>query len=81
MSEAAHGAGTISSNIKGVAEAAQNTSTNVGEAQTATEHLARMANQLRDLVGRFQVGVESPKQPDEDLKMKTKAARLAAAAH
>jgi len=38
-----------------VAEAAQNTSTNVGEAQTATEHLARMANQLREQVGRFQV--------------------------
>jgi uncharacterized coiled-coil protein SlyX len=38
-----------------VAEAAQNTSTNVGEAQTATEHLAKMANQLRDLVGRFKV--------------------------
>jgi len=28
----------IASNIQGVVEAAQNTSTNVGEAQTATEH-------------------------------------------
>ena len=59
VTEAARGASTISSNIQGVAEAAQNTSTNVGEAQTATEHLARMANQLRDLVGRFKVGAES----------------------
>jgi len=49
-----------------VAEAAQNTSTNVGEAQTATEHLARMANQLRDQVGRFRVGAGSPKPPGED---------------
>ena len=56
VSEAARGATTISSNIQGVAEAAQNTSTNVGEAQSATEHLARMATQLRDLVGRFKVG-------------------------
>src|SRR5208337_1539875 len=59
VTEAAQGASTISSNIKGVADAAQSTSTSVGEAQTATEHLARMANQLRDLVGRFKVGAES----------------------
>jgi methyl-accepting chemotaxis protein len=56
VTEAARGAATISSNIQGVAEAAQNTSTNVGESQTATEHLAKMANQLRDLVGQFKVG-------------------------
>jgi methyl-accepting chemotaxis protein len=56
VSEAARGASTISDNIKGVADAAQNTSTNVGEAQVATEHLSRMAIQLRDLVGRFKVG-------------------------
>jgi methyl-accepting chemotaxis protein len=79
VSEAARGATTISSNIKGVADAAQNTSTTVGEAQTATEHLARMANQLRDLVGRFKVGAESAKPPGEDPLMK--AARHAAGAH
>ena len=56
VAEAARGASTISTNIAGVAEAAQSTSTNVGEAQTATEHLARMANQLRGLVGRFRTG-------------------------
>jgi methyl-accepting chemotaxis protein len=56
VTDAARGAATISSNIQGVAEAAQNTSTNVGEAQTATEHLAKMATQLRDLVGQFKVG-------------------------
>jgi len=55
VAEAAKGAATISNNIAGVAEAAQSTSTNVGEAQTAAEHLARMANQLHDLVGQFQV--------------------------
>ena len=78
VTEAARGASTISSNIQGVAEAAQNTSTNVGEAQTATEHLARMANQLRDLVGRFKVGNESSTHQEESPAMK--AARHAAGA-
>ena len=82
VSEAARGATTISSNIQGVAEAAQNTSTNVGEAQTATEHLAKMANQLRDLVGRFKVGAESAKPAGEEPGANTlmKAARHAAGA-
>ena len=62
VTEAAQGASTISSNIKGVAAAAQDTSTNVGEAQTATEHLARMANQLRDQVSRFKVDHPGAKQ-------------------
>ena len=82
VAEAARGAATISSNIQGVAEAAQNTSTNVGEAQTATEHLAKMANQLRDLVGRFKVGAESAKPAGEEPGANTlmKAARHAAGA-
>ncbi len=60
VSEAAHGASTIANNINGVAEAAQNTSTNVGEAQNAAEHLAKMASQLSELVGRFQLGGSRP---------------------
>jgi len=63
--EAAQGAATISHNIKGVAEAAQNTSTNVGEEQTASEHLSRMANQLRDLVGRFKINAAISARQDE----------------
>ena len=55
VSEAAQGAATISTNIAGVARAARDTSSNVSEAQTATEHLAQMANQLRDQVSRFKV--------------------------
>jgi methyl-accepting chemotaxis protein len=65
VSEAARGASTISNNISGVAEAAQSTSTNVGEAQTATDHLARMATQLRDLVGRFKIGARSLTKQEE----------------
>ncbi|MGA7078241.1 MAG: methyl-accepting chemotaxis protein [Terriglobales bacterium] len=77
VTEAAKGAATISSNIQGVAEAAQNTSTNVGEAQTATEHLARIANQLREQVGQFKVGDGGGMKRDEDPLMK--AAKHAAA--
>jgi len=55
VGEAAKGAGEISSNISGVAEAAQSTSNSVNEAQKATEHLAGMSQQLRELVGRFRV--------------------------
>jgi methyl-accepting chemotaxis protein len=55
VTEAANGASTIASNISGVAQAAQDTSTNVGEAQTATQHLASMASELRELVGRFKL--------------------------
>jgi methyl-accepting chemotaxis protein len=74
VAEAARGATTISSNIKGVADAAQNTSTNVGEAHTATEHLSKMANELRDLVGRFNVdGSQSTVAPSR--KARAAAAR------
>jgi methyl-accepting chemotaxis protein len=63
VSEAARGANTIASNIAGVAQAAQDTSTNVTQAQTATEHLAGMANELRELVGRFKVGETQHARP------------------
>ena len=78
VTEAARGASTISENIRGVAEAAQSTSTNVGESQTASEHLARMASQLRELVGNFKVGTPSPKQHDGATAMR--ASRKAAGA-
>jgi methyl-accepting chemotaxis protein len=73
VSEAARGASTISDTIKGVAEAAQSTSTSVGESQTATEHLSRMANQLRDLVGQFKVGDQTAQQQEEGPLMKARA--------
>jgi methyl-accepting chemotaxis protein len=73
VTEAARGAATISTNIDGVARAAQDTSTNVGEAQTATQHLAQMANQLRDQVSRFKVGEETKREEIHSVK-KTRAA-------
>lgn len=70
VTEAARGASTIADNIQGVAEAAQNTSTNVGEAQTATQQLSRLANQLRDMVGRFKIGEERKTNQREVPQMK-----------
>jgi methyl-accepting chemotaxis protein len=78
VTEAARGAATISENIKGVADAAQSTSTNVGESQTASEHLSKMANQLRDLVGQFKVGDDGTRNQRESPS--SKAAGRAAGA-
>ena len=80
VAEAAQGATTIASNIQGVAEAAQNTSTNVGEAQTATEHLAKMANQLRDQVSSFKLEEDSSRPRDGDSSARIQR-KLGAAAH
>lgn len=74
VTEAARGAATISENIHGVAEAAQSTSTSVGEAQTATEHLALTASQLRDLVGRFKVDAGNAQRGNTSAKAAAHAA-------
>lgn len=65
VGEAAKGAGEISQNIAGVAEAAQSTSNSVGESQKATEHLAEMSHQLRQLVGQFKVHAENHPRAEE----------------
>jgi methyl-accepting chemotaxis protein len=53
VSEAARGSGEITKNISGVAEAAQSTTHGVGDSQKAAEQLAKMANEMRELTGRF----------------------------
>jgi methyl-accepting chemotaxis protein len=78
VTEAARGASTISDNIKGVAHAAQDTSNNVTQAQTATEHLAKMANQLRDQVSRFKVDGEGATRWGEGSSIQKKVAGHAA---
>ncbi|MGA7686789.1 MAG: methyl-accepting chemotaxis protein [Terriglobales bacterium] len=75
VSEAARGASTIATNIIGVAQAAQDTSTNVGEAEAASQHLSAMANELRELVGRFKVNAgEAEAETEAKIKTKTAAA-------
>jgi methyl-accepting chemotaxis protein len=77
VGEAAKGASEISQNIAGVAEAAQSTSNSVGESQKATEHLAEMSSQLRQLVGQFKVHAETRTQVEPGRK----AMGAAAGAH
>ena len=78
VGEAAKGAGEISNNIAGVAEAAQSTSNSVAEAQKATEHLAEMAQQLRQLVGQFKVHSDHGKGHTDVARPKARAAGVGA---
>jgi methyl-accepting chemotaxis protein len=53
--EAARGSESITSNISGVAQAAQNTSSSAHESQKAASQLAEMSTQLRGLVEQFKI--------------------------
>jgi methyl-accepting chemotaxis protein len=53
ISDGARGSGEIAKNITAVAQAAQSTSHGARELQKATEELARMSTELRNLVGQF----------------------------
>ena len=53
VSDAARGSGEITKNIAGVAEAAQSTTHGASDSQKAAEQLAKMANEMKELTGRF----------------------------
>jgi len=55
VSEAAHGSGEITSNIAGVAEAAESTSRGASDTQKAAHDLVQMSTQLRGLVEQFKI--------------------------
>jgi methyl-accepting chemotaxis protein len=55
VSEAAHGSGEITSNIAGVAEAAESTTRGAGDTQKAAQLLVETSNRLRQLVEQFKV--------------------------
>lgn len=55
VAEASTGSGEISSNISGVASAAESTTVSVSQTLDAITELARMAAELRTEVGRFQL--------------------------
>jgi hypothetical protein len=54
-SEAARGAGNISANIAGVAQAAEGTSSRAQESQKAAEELASIATQMSSLMRQFKI--------------------------
>jgi methyl-accepting chemotaxis protein len=53
VTDAAGGSLEITKNIAGVAEAAQSTSHGAGDTQKAAHELAKMANELKELTGKF----------------------------
>jgi methyl-accepting chemotaxis protein len=60
VSEAAHGSGEITSNIAGVAEAAQGTTRGATDTQKASQQLVETSNQLRRLVEQFKIKSAGP---------------------
>jgi methyl-accepting chemotaxis protein len=58
VSEAANGSGEITSNIVGVAEAAQSTTRGASDTQKASQRLVEMSTQLRSLVGQFKINAD-----------------------
>jgi methyl-accepting chemotaxis protein len=55
VSEAAHGSGEITSNIAGVAQAAESTSQGAGDTQKAAQQLVETSAELRRLVEQFKI--------------------------
>jgi methyl-accepting chemotaxis protein len=55
VSEAAHGSGEITSNVAGVAEAAQSTSRGANDTQKASQQLVETSTQLSRLVEQFKI--------------------------
>jgi len=55
VSEAAHGSGEITSNIAGVAQAAESTSRGASDTQKAAQQLVETSAELRRLVEQFKV--------------------------
>jgi len=64
IGEAARGSGEITSNIAGVAEAAESTSRGATDTQAATRQLVEMATQLRRLVDQFKTGNDQRSSSD-----------------
>jgi methyl-accepting chemotaxis protein len=55
VSEAAQGSGEITSNITGVAQAAESTSRGAGDTQKAAQQLVETSAELRRLVEQFKI--------------------------
>ena len=78
MSEAAHGSGEITSNISGVAEAAENTSRGAGDTQRAGQQLVEASNKLRGLVEQFKIDDSQNGRGNGAMESRSKSARAGA---
>jgi len=70
VGEAAQGSGEITSNIAGMAEAAESTSRGSANTQKAAEEMVQMATQLRGLVEQFKLRVSDNTVPHEQAQSK-----------
>jgi len=70
VGEAAQGSGEITSNIAGMAEAAESTSRGSANTQKAAEEMVQMATQLRGLVEQFKLRVSDDTVPHEQAQSK-----------
>jgi len=55
VAEAARGSGSITQNITGVAQAADSTSGGATETQATAQELARVAHELKQMVGAYRI--------------------------
>lgn len=74
VSDAARGSGEITSNIAGVAQAAESTSRGAGETQKAAQDLVNTSAQLRRLVDQFKINAGENERSDAEEKMRRRAA-------
>ena len=63
VSEAAHGSGEITSNIAGVAQAAESTSRGANDTQKAAQQLVETSAELRRLVEQFKINANGASDP------------------
>ena len=71
VGEAAKGSGEITKNISGVADAAKSTTHGANDSLKASQALAQMSTELRDLVSRFKIDVETRNSSSADTKTRT----------
>ena len=74
VSEAASGAGEISTNIGGVARAAESASASATESQEAVEQLADMSRQLNGLVAQFKINTHEARAAAAQERSRSQAA-------
>jgi methyl-accepting chemotaxis protein len=78
VSEAAHGSGEITSNIAGVADAAESTPRGAGDTQKAAQQLVETSAELRRLVEQFKIDASEGNRAAAPMKARSKKAAAGA---
>ena len=80
VSEAARGSGEITSNIAGVAQAAESTSRGAGDTQKAAQQLVETSAELRRLVEQFKINTGDAAGRPAERRGRSRAAQAGAKA-